>query len=742
MEEEQNSASTSVDTEVPIEEQAKASETVTVVKEPFIMSQAQLPKRKRVNMKLLLVISMAVLLLTAAAVYWFVLKKDPNSTVKQNEKQSAQESQPDPITYVPSYDLTHSTAEFDGATWYAVTGGVIRIADKKAQYFTSSQGVPNGAPQSLVAYNNQLWLATQNGVAVYDTSAKKFNEVKVDGLNNTLRNGDLYYDASAKKLYLNDFEGFYLYNEQSKKWEKQVGPQNVRSFAANDKYIAVYAAQSPWSVWVYTKSTGKWVQNSPEIEDQTADLFIIDGNIFVSGRSTGYTSCEMAGKVVATSVYTLNATGLWQAMTAFNSDKTRPELRFIRSVAQKPRFKSQACSDDQKSKTYDASYTGGVFSLVNEKEATSDQNSSLQDTTEQKAFIDTINSVTKLHASMQILDVDGKGNVVYGYSDEISGSVSSNKQSIAVAKGNSLSQATTLDMTLAKNNINYTVMCGSGENSKLSYILNAEQSIPVVKYEGFPDGTWSSAKLYKVDGSTLSLAADLGGDISYPSFVCTDTTLTYLGKTGLRKLDRATGKSEAIGSKLAESILYSQSAFVAAPNGNAWFSITTTNSSGQSSSKLYFYDATKASATQIAAFAGTSSLAAATNAYSVVFINQEKSTKHVVYDSAGKAVQTIDGAAGASAMPTLGVNGKDNEFYAMTFAASNQYSIFVPFTLNKLTVGSALAKVNVTNQAFTSSYLYGGDAFGLPSKSYVTADTTRNAIWLSDTMFGISMLSL
>ena len=693
--------------------------------------------RRKLNKKTLIILLVVLLLLGGgASAYFLVLKKDKPSNANGTPANTQTTTEPagKPVSYAPRFDSVEAVVTYDGATWYAATGAVIKVKDgAEPAFYSNEQGLPVGSPNSFAVHNDQLWVATLNGLAVYDKAANKFTAFK-DGLTKELVNGEIFYDASAKKMYVNDFEGFYVYNDQTKKLEAINGPKNVRSFAANDKFIALNSSMGPdWPIWTLNKATGAWTKNTPALEQQSYTVLTLSGKVLVLGRTAGYTSCANAGTVTATSAYMLSDTGAWQPFTTFNADKTRPEVSVVASAKGAPdKVRTFVCEGNQ-SKMYTLTLNGTELSLTDEKIVAN--NGILVDDQEQKTHISALMAATKLHAATRVLDVDGAGNVVYAYSDTYSGNSSPMYAGIAIAKQNVLSDATQLDLTAQANFVNVPVLCGVGKDRKLTYIVSGSENITFGGGEGFPDGMWSSVKLHSVEGNKLTEIKDLGKDASTLAFSCTDKELVWLGTTGLNRMNRETKAVEKVGAAVGADLRYNNTTVSVTNSGNMWFATT---SEKPNASTLYYYDVAKAAYAKVASGLSLTRVQASTDTHMVAFTSAGKTPSTSVYDQTGKVIQSI-ATVGYYRSPVSQV-GKTDEFLALIGASDN---VFTSFTFARIKVGVPQAVATLQNNAFTSRYTSAeGNGFGLVLYEDLVFDATRNQVWLNDDQFGVNALSL
>jgi hypothetical protein len=720
--------------------QEQAQETAT--QQPIVVGSAEGIKgatvvtRRRFNKKTLLILLVALLLIGGgAAAYFLVIKKD-KATDANSQPANAQTTEPagKPVSFAPRFDDIRAVVSYDGATWYAATGAVIKVsAGAEPAFYSNAQGLPAGSPNSFAVHNDQLWVATLNGLAVYDKAANKFTAFK-DGLSKELVNGQIYYDTTAKKMYVNDFEGFYAYNDQTKKLEAINGPKNVRSFAANDKFIALNSSIGPdWPIWTLNKATGAWSKNTPALEQQSYTVLTLSGKVVVLGRTAGYTSCANAGTVTATSAFMLNDAGTWQPFTAFNADKARPEINVLASAKGAPsKVRTFVCEGNQ-SKIYTLTLNGTELTLTDEKIVTN--SGLLVDDQEQKTHISELIKATKLHAATRVLDVDGAGNVVYAYSDEYSGSSSPMYTGIAVAKQNVLSDATQLDLTAQANYVNVPVLCGVGKDRKLTYVVSGSENITFGGMEGFPDGMWSSVKLHSVEGTKLTEIKDLGKDASTLAFSCTDKELVWLGNTGLNRMNRETKAIEKVGAAVGTDLRYTNTTVSVTPTGNVWFATT---SEKPNASTLYYYDVAKAAYTKVAGSLSLTRIQTSTDTHMVAFASAGKTPSTSVYDQMGKVLQTIT-TVGYYRSPVTHI-GKTDEFLALLNGSDNVYT---PFTFAKIKVGAPQAAATPQNNAYTARYTSSdGNGFGLIIYEDLVFDAARNQVWLSDDQFGVNALPL
>jgi hypothetical protein len=700
------------------------------ISSPILASPPQPKKRSKKNPVILVII--IVLLLAAAGWYMFIRPQNPTAVSNGNNSAAATSS---PKSFVPRFSHVFAVAQFGGSKWYAVMGGVAKITGKQVVFLSNAQGVPTGTPNSLVIHDNRLWVATLNGVAYLDKSGQKFVTSTVDDEPNGLQNSAMIADAGDNKLYLSTFNSFYVYNDKTSKWESQAGPKNVQSAAINDKFLAVYVAAGPdWPIMVYDKTAHTWVKNSPAIEEQMSRLVAIDKQIFLVGRPKGYLNCDNAGKIAATAAFRLDEHGVWQPMTEFNKDVARPELSLQpdASLSGKAIVESSPCGSSKTAKLYTLAYDGKTLQLKNEQ-AVPDPGSPVSTRSDEQAKVITeIMKASGMHPSMQVADIDGKGNIIFRYSDAESSSSGQIFSSVAVAKQTDFSQPTELKMDELKKNESYPILCGSGEKRALQYVFSGTLEYAQAAQEGFPSGYWKSSTLYKIDGAKLAKVADLGSDVSTPVFACDNSHITWLGKTGLRQLDRASNAIKLVGAAISKGIQFNQSAAAVTPTGNLWYSI---DGQDVNSSSLYFYDAVKNTSNPVAVKINVTSLDAASDTHVVVSTGQGKNPEQFMYDTAGKAIPAVGALAPAAYLP------KDDSFLFV----KNADSITTPvaYTINLLKAGANLQEQKVTNTGYTArSETQAAGFFGLFQNPVAVYDAQRSQLWLNDDTYGVNALAL
>lgn len=719
-----------------ISQEVPSTQPITVASSEEIKGATIVNKRK-LNKKAVFVLLATLLFVGGVLAYFFAIKEDKKTDVS-NTSQKTESAAPvsgNPVNYAPRFDSVASVIEYDGATWYATNSSVIKLKEgAEPVIFSNEQGLPAGSPNKLVVHDSQLWVSSLDGIAVYDKATNMFTAV-TGGLTKKLQNGEIFYDSSAKKMYVNDFEGFYGYNDQTKKLDAINGPVNVRSFAANEKYVVLYSVKGPdWPIWVLNKSTGVWTKNTPALEEQSYTVFSLSGKLLVLGRSAGYTSCANVGSVTASSAYMLSESGSWQPVVAFNADKARPEVIVLANTKGSPNKVVTYACEGTKTKTYDLTLNGNELTLTNEKEVDS---YGLQiDIDEQKTLISELSQATKLHAATRVLDIDGSGNVLYAYSDEYNSSSSPTYTGIALAKQNILSDAVQLDLSTVAKNTNHPVLCGTGKDRKLTYIVSGVQNITYGGMEGFPDGMWSSVKLYSVEGSKLTEIKDFGKDVSTLAFSCTEKGLVWLGNTGLNRMNLSTKNIEKLGAPVGSDLRYSNTSVSVTPGGNMWFATT---SEKANSSTLYYYDVTKDAYTKLSGTANVTRLLASTDSHVVAFTTASKTQSTFVYDQAGKVAQTLQ-TVGYYSAPITSI-GTPDEFIAVV---SSTDSVITPFAYAKIKVGTPQTAPTLQNSTFTSRYTGGGESntFGLVLYQDLVFDAARNQLWLNDDQYGVSATKL
>lgn len=683
--------------------------------------------RKKKRLIALVVLLMLVVL--AAAWFFFVRSASDEAPKAGGTNQQAAHEVP---AFIPRFDNIYSVASFADAKWYAVNSGVIRVQNKKAAYFGNAQGVPTGTAQSLVAYHGRLWLATQHGIAHLNKQGTAFVAEKIPGAAADFANGALFLDDKADTLYLSTFEKFYMYDADAASWTEIMEVANVLSAAANETHLALYASRPGWPIWVHDKAAHTWQKNSPPIEEQSGTVLRVGKEIFLLGRSAGYTSCASAGSVTATSAFRLDSKGAWQPVTEFNADTNRPELHVLKSPTGSMRIKTAPC-DQSDTKTYSLAYEGGKLTLSDEKRVSGVQAGALDNYAEQAALISDLKKVTGLQPSMHIWDVDGQGNALFSYSAGVSTTTAGDEPYFGIAAGNDFTKAKLLDMSILEGRENIPILCGTGKERAITYMFSGVAHIAKSAGEGFPDGTWESARLYIVDGTKLKQAVDLGEDLAAPVFACNDEQMAWLGKTHIKLMNRTTNAVSQFGQAVGTDMRYNNSAGAATPSGGLWFAIKTSQADAGS---LFYYDAAQGNYAPVAQNITVGTLAAATDAAVLAYSEQQKEHRQVVYDRKGKTSGIFE-----SAGPTAYASDRGYYIQIRNEPASSN-SIYFPFSLTAYTANKTPHKLVVRNNGFSVRYSSEGSQFGLPTYPAIVYDQGRSTLWLNDALFGINPLGI
>lgn len=693
--------------------------------EPVVGTGSGSRKKSAVLICLVLVVTV----IAGIVLFMFITNQDESKSTTEAKNQAQREAQP----FIPRFDSVHSFAQFKGAWWYAVNGGVIKIADDKVGYFSNAQGIPQGTPTDLVVYNDRLWLTTQHGIATLDKEGKTFVSEKVTDNTNELSNGRLFLDDKAGKLYLSTFDKLYSYDNKTNKWAEVTGPANVFSLASNETHTALYASQPGWPIWVYDKKADTWKQNSPAIEQQSGTVVRVDKDIFLIGRTAGYTSCDSAGKVVATSAFRLDERGAWQPVVDFNKDKDRAELTVLRSPTGSVRLKSAPCGSET-AKTYGLSYDG-TLKLVEARDASDDQRMSLENIADQNTLIGEIKKATGLQPSMHVWDVDGKGNVIFSYGDEYSGNSVANEPYIGIAAGNILSKAKLIAMPVLKGRYNVPILCGTGADRKLAYIFSGEVHIAPGSSHGSPDGTWASARLYIADenDTTLKQVVDLVDDVAAPVFACDDKQVTWLGKTHVKMMDRTTNAVTRFGQPVGTDLRYSNTAAAATPMGSLWFGLAATQPNAGS---LLLFDAQQGKYGSVAQNVNIGRLSSATDNEVVSTSEVQKAPSQVVYNRKGQTIITFDAVG-----PVARAEDK-NAYIELENQVTAAIYTFKPFSLAIHKRDVPAQQLAVENSGFTARYSAEDPVLNLPLYPTIVYDQGRSTVWLNDAMFGINALTI
>ncbi len=136
------------------------------------------------------------------------------------------------------YSITQGT---DGVMWFGTSGGLSRYNKSGNSFttFTTKDGLPNNhVAQLLFDHKKNLWMATDNGLCVMDSTQKHFKKFDVgDGLQGkefNLQSGYITYDGY---FCFAGYDGFNMFKPDSIRLNLKPPPIIIRSVKIFDEYL-------------------------------------------------------------------------------------------------------------------------------------------------------------------------------------------------------------------------------------------------------------------------------------------------------------------------------------------------------------------------------------------------------------------------------------------------------------------------------------------------------------------------
>ncbi|HSW66464.1 MAG TPA: hypothetical protein VLI54_04990 [Bacillota bacterium] len=682
------------------------------------------------NTKKILLLLLCALLLVGGGVFAWLHFFSAPKTVHPNSTSSTASGTDFHIA--PRFNEVEGYASLHGAAWYAVDGGVIRIKKgSKPVYYSQREGVPAGVPTSLVAYKDTLWLGTQNGVATLKPDESGFSSAA--GM--SFDNGELYHDTFANKLYLLTFDNFYVYNDATKGWDSTPGaPKAISSFTANKDFLVGAVNGSGMPVWIYNKSTAKWsMHKASGIDDDTPQsVFTLGNEVFTIGRSTGYTSCEQAGKITATSAYRLDSSGAWQPQTSFNADIARPELTLAKHVKDTSTvLYTSACDADTHQTTYKVTYEDGALKL--NKTGTITNQVFSGDDGEQQAIVDELSKATGLYPYIKVVTADAKGNLIFSYNKTADRSSTPRTAGMAIAKGTDFAHSTTIQVADSKTyDVQTPVIC----DGKLSYLFVGTYGHE--PREGFDDGSWTKTLLLKVTGSTTETFADLQNNVGPANFSCGAGKINWVGTRTVRQLDIATKATIDAATGLDATNAQQTQAVYPLDSGDMWLLMPVNSTKEATTAKLYYFTSSSKNLKNIGTYTAVALLGGTTNnawiAEHLGGDGNDRFTGLAVYDLQGHKTSKD------AAFMRLGVQSDKQALLLQPDNPTN--SIFINFKGVSYALGggdAAIPAAHVPLRQIRLNQL--PDAFAIDSNSGIY-DTTHHRMWFADDQLGSFAIDL
>lgn len=117
----------------------------------------------------------------------------------------------------------------DGSTWFGTYNGITSIADKKVKYLNVADGLPHHNIFSLLNDDQNMWVGTFGGIAVYDGKEfKNFSEKESSSTYN------LHKDAKGR-IWIASGAGVSKYENGSFKYfDKELPPRTIARTIAED----------------------------------------------------------------------------------------------------------------------------------------------------------------------------------------------------------------------------------------------------------------------------------------------------------------------------------------------------------------------------------------------------------------------------------------------------------------------------------------------------------------------------
>ena len=182
------------------------------------------------------------------------------------EKQEAQEVQKK--IYLGCY--SERDVLIDGDTAYVGCDGGVLVQNLKTKKIektiTMADGLTNEYVNSIVKYNDKLYLGNQNGVDIYNLTTGKTSHIGMkEGLSN---NSHVMLTLDGDNLWAGTFDGLNLIDLKTHKvtvFKEAISPEsnklNVVEILPTKDFVYISAAasaESPGAVARYYKSTGRW----------------------------------------------------------------------------------------------------------------------------------------------------------------------------------------------------------------------------------------------------------------------------------------------------------------------------------------------------------------------------------------------------------------------------------------------------------------------------------------------------
>lgn len=216
-----------------------------------------------------------ILLLISGTIFVVSYVTAPNRPISLNgsqeikelrEKQEAQQIQKK--IYLGCY--SERDVLIDGDTAYIGCDGGVLVQNLKTKRIektlTMADGLTNEYVNSIVKYNNKLYLGNQNGIDIYNLATGKTSHIGMqEGLSN---NSNVMLTLDGDNLWAGTFDGLNLIDLKTHKvtvFKKEISPESnklnvVQILPTKDfVYISVAAsAESPGAIARYYKDTGRW----------------------------------------------------------------------------------------------------------------------------------------------------------------------------------------------------------------------------------------------------------------------------------------------------------------------------------------------------------------------------------------------------------------------------------------------------------------------------------------------------
>lgn len=488
-------------------------------------------------------------MLGGAAAYYFITS---DSSTNQSESSNAKNEDitAESLDSLFNYASIRDVTEFDGYTWVSLGSGVVRYNDDTIESYTQTDGLDGPSAGSFVVFNNQLWVATANGVSRYLPEQNKFKayfaDVIDDGFSGGIGNVNLFNNTLGNVLSVSSFKGFYEYDASQDTFVITNGPINTGAVYFNDSEgVAITWEGGATSVLYHYTPSEKWSLSTPltSYTDQGVYVRKVDNRFVVFGRSKDYQSCESVGTAPAT-LFDEFASGTLTPIAELNEQFKLNELTPGDDRANY-QAKTFGC-EGQEEKAYNfviKSGSIGVEEVTNPIEPWNPE--------AEQPYLDSIEQLKQRlqrEPIFRVLGVEADGSLITMYSDGVVG---------PIGRGNGTTGAASSSMgyNLVMNRL-ATVEEGRFGSAKkigqIDWMDDSTVSTPVLcdgalSYAMFInvsdyDGIISDAKLYDVRNGGLEEVADLKellvSSEAPRNVYCSETALQWVYNTDVVSFNR------------------------------------------------------------------------------------------------------------------------------------------------------------------------------------------------------------